>query len=106
MKTKLLVGMAVALCGAVLTQAGDGTWTGYITDSHCGAKGASEKHAQCAAKCVKEQGATYVFVNDADHKVYNIDSQDKVAAHIGHHVTVKGTADGDTLKVASVDMAK
>jgi hypothetical protein len=84
----------------------DGTWTGYITDSHCGAKGASERHANCAVKCVKEQGASYVFVSDADHKVYNIANQDKVADHAGHHVTIKGTADGDTLKVAGIEMAK
>jgi len=34
-------------------------------------------------------GAKYVFVNDADKKVYVVDAQDKVAAHAGHHVTVK-----------------
>jgi len=46
-----------------------------------------------------------VFVNDADKKVYAIDAQDKVAAHAGHHVTVKGSVDGDTLKLTSIDMA-
>jgi hypothetical protein len=55
---------------------------------------------------VKEHDAKYVFVNDADHKVYTIDAQDKAAAHAGHHVTVKGTVDGDNLKLASIDMAK
>jgi hypothetical protein len=44
-------------------------------------------------------------VNDADKKVYAIDAQDKVAAHAGHHVTVKGSVDGDTLKLSSIDMA-
>jgi cellobiose phosphorylase len=72
----------------------------------CGAKGANEKHADCAAKCVKEHGAKYVFVNDADKKVYAIDAQDKVAAHAGHHVTVKGTVDGDNLTLTSIEMAK
>jgi hypothetical protein len=46
-----------------------------------------------------------VFVNDADKKVYVIDDQDKVAAHSGHHVTVKGTVEGETLKLNSIDMA-
>jgi hypothetical protein len=55
---------------------------------------------------VKEKGAKYVFVNDADHKVYAIDAQDKVAAHAGHHVTVKGSVDGENLKLASLEMAK
>jgi hypothetical protein len=35
-----------------------------------------------------------------------IDDQDKVATHAGHHVTVKGTVDGDNLKLASIAMAK
>lgn len=106
MKTKLAAGMALTLCAAALAFAADGTWTGYISDSDCGAKGTSEKHADCATKCVKEHGAKYVFVNDADKKVYAIDAQDKVAAHAGHHVTVKGSVDGTNLKLASIDMAK
>jgi hypothetical protein len=28
-----------------------------------------------------------------------------VAAHAGHHVTVKGNVDGETLKLTSIDMA-
>jgi hypothetical protein len=27
-----------------------------------------------------------------------------VAAHAGHHVTVKGTVDGETLKLESIEM--
>ena len=106
MKGKFVAGITLLLCSAAFTFAADGTWTGYISDSHCGAKGAKDGHAECATKCVKEHDAKYVFVNDADHKVYAIDAQDKVAAHAGHHVTVKGTVDGDSLKLASIDMAK
>jgi hypothetical protein len=106
MRTKFLAGLVLALCAAALVFAADGSWTGYISDSMCGAKGANEKHADCAAKCVKEHGAKYVFVNDTDKKVYAIDAQDKVAAHAGHHVIVKGTVDGDNLKLTSIEMAK
>ena len=106
MKVKFAAGLALTLCTAVLTFGGDGSWTGYISDSACGVKGANDKHAECAAKCVKEKGAKYVFVNDADHKVYAIDAQDKVAAHAGHHVTVKGSVDGENLKLASLEMVK
>jgi hypothetical protein len=55
---------------------------------------------------VKEHDAKYVFVNDSDHKVYAIDNQDKVVAHAGHHVTLKGDVEGENLKVASIEMAK
>jgi len=106
MKVKFAGGLAISLCVAMLALGAEGSWTGYISDSLCGAKGANEKHADCAMKCVKEKGAKYVFVNDGDHKVYSIDAQDMVAAHAGHHVTVKGSVDGDNLKLTSLEMAK
>ena len=104
MKIRFATVMAATLFAAALTMAADGTWTGYISDSNCGAKGADDKARECTIKCVKG-GAKYVFVNDADKKVYVVDAQDKVADHAGHHVTVKGTVDGDTLKLESIDMA-
>lgn len=106
MKVKFAAGLALTLCAAALAFAADGTWTGYISDSQCGVKGANDKHVDCAAKCVKEHGAKYVFVDDADKKVYTIDAQDKVAAHAGHHVTVTGSVTGDALKLDTVSMAK
>jgi hypothetical protein len=104
--SKCLVYGAVAvlfLAGAVL--AAEGAWTGYVTDTACGAKGAKEDHTDCAAKCVKEHGAKYALVTDSDKKVYTLDPQDKAAGHAGHHVTVKGTAEGETIKVSSIEMA-
>jgi hypothetical protein len=106
MKIKFAAGLAFALLTAGISFGADGSWTGYISDSECGAKGSNDKHAACATKCVKEKGAKYVFVNDADKKVYMIDDQEKVAAHAGHHVTVKGSVEGDNLKLKSIDMAK
>jgi|SRR5579871_3380251 hypothetical protein len=106
MKYRLAAVAALTLCTAVFTMAADGTWTGYIADDMCGAKGANDKHADCAVKCAKEHGAKYVFVNDADKKVYKIDDQTAVAAHAGHHVTVKGSVDGDQLKLTGISMAK
>ena len=105
MKTRFATGMAITLFAAALAMAADGSWTGYISDSKCGVKGANDKAGECTTKCVKE-GAKYVFVNDTDKKVYVVDAQDKVAAHAGHHVTVTGTAEGGTLKLTSIDMAK
>jgi hypothetical protein len=104
MKLRFTAVAAAMLFGAALTMAADGTWTGYITDSKCGAKAAHEGSRDCTIQCVKA-GAKYVFVNDADKKVYAIDAQDKVADHAGHHVTVKGTVDGGTLKLESIEMA-
>ena len=86
-----------------------GSWTGWITDTHCSTnpKVDSTKHpGDCVNKCVKEMKAKYALYNPADKKVYVLDPQDKVAAHAGHHVTVKGTVEGDTIKVSSIEMAK
>ena len=105
MKLRMASITAAALFAATLTMAADDSWTGWISDSNCGAKGANAKAGECTTKCVKEKGAKYVFVNDADQKVYVVDAQDKVAAHAGHHVTVKGSVAGDTLKLSSIDMA-
>jgi hypothetical protein len=104
MKARFTIAMSIVLVASALAFAGDGSWTGYITDSKCGVKGAHEGAEECAAKCMKA-GAKLVFVDDADKKVYAIADQDKASAHAGHHVAVKGSVEGDTLTIASIDMA-
>ena len=106
MKSRFFVLPLVVLLGGRLVHAAENSWTGWITDDMCGAKNASEGNAECASRCVKEHGAKYVFVNEADKKVYVVDAQDKVAPHAGHHVAVEGTLDGNTLKLTSIKMAK
>lgn len=75
--------------------------TGYISDSHCGAKGDKASHAACAEKCVKG-GAAAVFVSGG--KVYKIDDQAKVADHIGHKVTITGEFKDGSVQVENVKM--
>jgi len=105
MKSRLALAVAATLLAGTFALAADGSWTGYISDSACGVKGAKEGQGECTTKCVKEHGAKYVFVNDADKKIYAIDDQDKVAAHSGHHVTVKGSVTGESLKLTDISMA-
>ncbi len=107
--TKRLVVCAVALLlvAGISLAGGKGkekTFTGWITDTHCGAKGASGDHAACLQKCVNG-GSKYALYTPADKKVYVLDPQDKVAEHAAHHVKVTGTIEGDTLKVSSIEMA-
>jgi hypothetical protein len=77
----------------------DGTWTGWISDSHCGAKGAKEGHVACAKKCIKE-GSVAVFV--VGDKVYSINNPKKVSKYLGEKVTVTGTITGDAIDIAKV----
>ncbi|MGH2565202.1 MAG: hypothetical protein ACRDE8_06010 [Ginsengibacter sp.] len=76
-----------------------GTWTGYISDSHCGAKGNNAGHAECARKCVKE-GYAPVFV--VGEKVYAINDPKKVADYIGDKVTITGTITNDAIDIEKV----
>jgi len=109
MTKRLLVCAFALLVIASLSLASDkskeGSWTGWVTDTKCGAKGTSETHAACAKKCVDGGQGKYALYNPADKKVYVLEPQDKVAAHAGHHVTVKGTVEGDTIKISSIEMA-
>jgi len=78
-------------------------WKGTISDSKCGAAhaDASEKSMKCVNACVKG-GREAVLVSEG--KVLKIANQDKVAAHLGHKVTVTGKMDGDTITVDTVSM--
>jgi hypothetical protein len=76
-----------------------GTWTGYISDSHCGAKGNNDGHAACAKKCVKEGYAPVFVVGD---KVYTINDPKKVSKYIGDKVTISGTITGDAIDIEKV----
>ena len=97
---KVVLALALVLSVFALT-AMAGEWTGYISDSKCGAKGAKDGHADYAGKCVKS-GAAPVFVTDG--KVYKIEDTSKVQDHIGHKVTITGELKGDTVQVESVKM--
>ena len=101
-KTFALLTLLALLLTPALALAGE--WTGWITDDHCGAKGAKAGHADCAKKCL-EDGSKLVFYNTADKKIYQLDHQDLAAANLGHEVKVTGDLEGDTIKVASIDTA-
>ena len=72
---------------------------GWVSDSMCAAKG----DKKCANPDHIKQGAKLVLVTDGDNKVWTIQNPEKVAAHQGHYVQVKGTAtDKALLKVETV----
>ena len=102
-----LAAVAAFLAAPAFAEAVKGEWTGYITDTHCGAKGASKDHsAGCVEKCMKA-GSKAQILNEADKAIYDLDSFDKVKSLMGHRVKVTGTLDTDTktITVASADKA-
>ena len=107
MKRILLALAAIALLVPAFAAAHDHTassWTGWVTDDSCAAKGANAEHASCAKKCL-DGGGKLVFYNTADEKIYNLDNQKLAEEHIGHEVVVKGTAEGSSIKVESIEKA-
>ena len=102
-----------AICGAIVFTAAlgatafaaDQTWSGEISDSHCGAKHPEGQAARtCTESCVKG-GASYVFVSGG--KVYKLEDPSKlVAAHAGHMVSLTGEMKGDTITVSKIEMQK
>ncbi len=85
------------------------TWTGWVSDSTCGAKGANAAHKTCASTCMKTKGASWVFVNSDDKKVIAIHNQDAVNADkdLGQEVKVTGHLEDDgSLHVDSIANSK
>ncbi len=95
MTKKVLLVIGLYLCSmTVLAVAKDMSWSGWISDSKCGAKGANAEHAACAKKCIAA-GEKPVLVTDKDMKVVAIDNPDAVMGHLAHHVEVMGTMNAD-----------
>jgi hypothetical protein len=100
-------GAAVAVAAAPETPRE--TWTGKISDAHCGAKhnteGKKMTDRECNEMCVKG-GAKYVFVSK--DKIYQIaDQKDAaLATHAGHTVLLTGEMKGDTITVSKIEMPK
>ena len=73
--------------------------TGTVSDAMCGAKHSGDA-ATCTRGCVKK-GSKYALV--VGEKVYTLDGGDADLDKLaGQKATVKGTVDGDKVKVSSV----
>lgn len=93
--SSLLAMLLATLSFGVATRAQDAaktmTWTGWISNSACGAKDANAAGKDCTAKCVKDKAASYVFVSSKSKKVIPIHNQDAVTdANLGQEVKVTG----------------
>ena len=107
MKKFLLALCAIAFIGAV-SQAQDSKpketkMAGWVSDEKCGVKDID--NADCVKKCA-EGGSKLVFVSEKDKSVINVDNQDALKGHEGHHVSVVGKLDNGTLHVDKVAMLK
>jgi hypothetical protein len=92
--------LPLALFFAITLYAADkGTWTGFISDAHCGIKGNNAEHAECAKKCVKGGEAIVLVVGE---KIYTLKNPKKVADYVGDKVTITGNLKGDEIDIEKV----
>jgi hypothetical protein len=94
-----VVGLALA---GQKNVANSGSWSGVIINSGCTADEAFAESAKCTEKDVP--GAKLSLYDDTIKQVYNLDPQDQAVGHLGDSVTVAGTLEGATIRVASVKM--
>lgn len=78
-----------------------GTWSGVIVNSTCSADEAFAEAAECTRPGVA--GAKLAVYDDTIRQIYVLDPQDQVIAHLGESVTVRGSLDGATLHINSIE---
>lgn len=84
-------------------------WTGWISDSHCGAKGMSAAHKDCAMQCIREMHSQWVFVETKTKKIYTIHNQQDVKPEtsLGAEMKVTGwMMDDGTLQVEKISASR
>lgn len=82
--------------------AGSGPWSGVIINSGCTADEAFAEDAKCTAKGAP--GTKLVLYDDTTRQMFVLDPQEPGVGHLGDSVTVTGTVEGNTLRVASFKM--
>jgi hypothetical protein len=78
-----------------------GSWSGVLVSSSCNADEAFAESPECTKDV---PGAKLALYDDTNRVMYGLEPQEKVAAHLGDAVTVRGTLDDDTIQVASIEM--
>ncbi len=105
-KAALVVLMCLLVASFALAK--ERTWMGWVTDTHCGAKGANSGHTDCITKCVKAGGAKLALYVPASKKVFVLGNQEKAEAFAAQEVVVKGELDeaSNTIKITSIEAKK
>jgi len=97
---------AKAASSQKMEKAKEVTVIGIVTDPMCAKSGNKEKmaNADCAKRCAKD--GKYALVNDKDGSVWEIENNDAVKGHEGHHVKVMGHANAEkkSFHISSLSM--
>ena len=78
-----------------------GSWSGTLVSSSCNADEAFNESPDCTKNV---PGAKVSLLDDTNRVMYGLEPQESVAAHLGDSVTVRGTLNGGTIQVASIEL--
>jgi hypothetical protein len=78
-----------------------GAWSGVLVTSACNADEVFNESPECFKNV---PGAKVALYDDTNRLMYSLEPQDKVTAHLGDTVTVRGTLDEDTIQVSSAEL--
>ncbi|HYL96868.1 MAG TPA: hypothetical protein VET69_13770 [Terriglobales bacterium] len=103
MRRILFCGLVLlALAGLAAGQthtSNSGTWSGTVVYSSCDADEAFAESAECTTQA---PGAELSLYDDTNRVMYELEPQARVTARVGESVTVRGTLEGNTIRVSSV----
>jgi hypothetical protein len=85
---------------ATISAANSGPWSGMLVSSACNADEAFAESPECTKNV---PGARLALYDDTNRVIYGLEPQASVTAYLGDTVTVRGTLDDDTIRVASLE---
>jgi hypothetical protein len=77
-----------------------GAWSGILVSSACNADEAFAEVADCTKTI---PGAKVALLDDTNRVMYGLEPQEKITEHLGDTVTVRGTFQGETIQISSVE---
>ena len=78
-----------------------GSWSGILVSSSCNADEAFAESPECTKNV---PGAKLSLYDDTNRIMYGLEPQESVVAHLGDTVTVRGTLDDNTIRIASIEL--
>ncbi len=96
-----LISFAPLAVGGQNNTTKSGAWSGILVSSSCNADEAFAESPECLKNV---PGAKLSFYDDTNRVMYGLEPQESVVAHLGDTVTVRGTLEGGTIQLASIEL--
>ena len=82
------------------TPASTSSWSGIVVSSACDADEAFNGSVECNKDV---PGAKLALYDDTNRVMYSLEPQASVNVHLGDIVTARGTLDGETIRITSIE---